>query len=152
MKRKPLSPAESSAAAGVAMKIGAWGLLVYGGARILAIVFESASMPSAVAQAVLAEWGVGRLGVSWSDPKAKLPTGSDIAKRAAVGALIGGGMAGVFFAFLVTTRAIMLERAHPSISVVAIALVTAGLYAMRDELLLHGLVMRTLVSVESPIP
>jgi hypothetical protein len=30
-------------------------------------------------------------------------------------------------------------------------LVTAGFYAMRDELLLHGLVVRALVTVESPI-
>ena len=53
-----------------------WGLLIFFGTRILAIVFEMA-MPSAVAQAVLAEYGVGRLGVAWSDPKAKVPSGRD---------------------------------------------------------------------------
>ncbi|MBS2012474.1 MAG: CPBP family intramembrane metalloprotease [Deltaproteobacteria bacterium] len=152
MRRKPLSPAESRAAANAALKIGAWGLLVYFGTRVAAIVFESASMPSAVAQAVLAEWGAGRLGVAWSDPKASVPTARDIARRAGLGAAIGAVMAGVLVAFLATTRAVLLERAHPSVSVVLVALITAGFYAMRDELLLHGLVMRVLVSVESPAP
>ena len=152
MRRKPLSPAESRAAASAAIKVGAWGLLVFFGTRIASIIFESASMPSAVAQAVLAEWGAGRLGVSWSDPKAKVPTGREIAKRAGAGAAIGAVIACVFVAFLATTRAVILDRAHPSGSAIAIALVTAGFYAMRDELLLHGLVMRVLVSVESPLP
>lgn len=128
-----------------------WGLLVFFGTRILGIVFEMA-LPSAVAQAVLAEYGAGRLGVAWSDPKAKVPTGRDIAKRAALGAAVGAVVAGVFVGFLATTKAVMLERAQTSLSSVSVALLTAGLYAMRDELLLHGLTMRMLVSVESALP
>lgn len=151
-KRKPLSPAESAAAQSAAIKVVMWGLLVFFGTRVAAIIFESASMPSAVAQAVLAEWGAGRLGVAWSDPKAKVPTGREILKRAGVGAAIGIGIAAVFVAFLATTRAVILDRAVPSPSNVALALLTAGLYAMRDELLLHGLVMRMLVSVEVALP
>ncbi len=107
-------------------------------------------MPSAVAQAVVAEWGGGRLGVAWSDPNAPLPTVATIGRRAGVGAVIGVVAAGMVVAFLASTEAVILERSALSASALVVALVTAGLYAMRDELLLHGLVLRALVTVPSP--
>jgi len=152
MSDKALSPAESRAAASTAMRVGAWGLAIYAGTRVAAVLFESASMPAAVAQAVLAEWGVGRLGVAWSDPKAPIPTTGAIARRAGLGMAVGATMAALLVVFLAATRAVLLDRAAPSIAPVAVALVTAGLFAMRDELLLHGLVMRMMVSVPSALP
>jgi hypothetical protein len=149
---KPLSPAESRAAAAAAWRIAAWGTGIYAVTRLVALLLETASMPAAVAQAVVAEWGVGRLGVAWSDPKAPVPTSGSIARRAGLGAAIGVVAAGMVVAFLASTQAVLLERASPSTSTVVVALVTAGLYAMRDELLLHGLVLRALVTVEAPIP
>lgn len=151
MSTKPLSPAESRAAAASAWRVVAWGIAIYGAARLAAIVLESASLPAAVAQAVIAEWGVGRLGVAWSDPTTPLPTAGTIARRAGLGAIVGVIAAAVVVGFLAATQAIVLDRASPVGSTVAVALLTAGLFAMRDELLLHGLVVRTLVSVESPI-
>jgi hypothetical protein len=148
---KPLSPAESRAAAASASKVVGWGIAIFAGTRLAALLLETASLPAAVAQAVIAEWGAGRLGVSWTDPTTPLPTMSMIGRRAGIGAAVGIVTAAVVVGFLATTGAVLLERAHPSASAIVIALVTAGLYAMRDELLLHGLTLRALVSVEQPI-
>lgn len=151
MPEKPFSPAESRAAAASAWRIAIWGIAIYGGSRIAALLLETASLPAAVAQAVIAEYGVGRLGVAWSDPTAAVPTARMIARRAAIGAAIGVVVAAAVVGFLASTRAVLLERAHPAASMIVVAMVTAGLYAMRDELLLHGLVVRALVSVDVPI-
>ncbi len=127
-------------------RVAAWGLLIYAGARVVAILLEQTSMAAAVAQAVVAEWGVGRLGVTWSDPDAPAPATSAIAKRAALGAAIGAAVAGGVVLFLKTTGAILVSRSTPAASVVVVSLVTAGLYAMRDELILHGVTLRALGS------
>jgi hypothetical protein len=148
---KPLSPAESRAAAASAWRVAFWGVGIYAAARIGALLLQSMSMPAAVAQAVIAEWGTGRLGVSWSDPAQPVPTTGIIARRAGIGAAVGVIAAAVVVGFLATTRAVILERSTPAVSAIIVALVTAGFYAMRDELLLHGLVVRALVTVESPI-
>jgi hypothetical protein len=151
MPEKPLSPAESRAAASSAWRVTFWGIAIYTGARFVSLILENAALPSTVAQAVLAEWGVGRLGVSWSDPKAPAPSTGAILRRAGIGAAVGVVAAGVVVAFLATTRAVLLDRVSPSLSPLVVALVTAGLVSMRDELLLHGLVLRALVTVESPV-
>jgi len=152
MSPKPLSRAESRAAATSAWKIAAWGLVVYAATRLGAVILENASLLSAVGQAVAAEWGVGRLGVAWSDPLAPVPEAGAIARRAGVGVGVGVVAAVVVVAFMVTTRAVVLDRTSPMLGTVAVALVTAGLFAMRDELLLHGLVLRALVTVPAPLP
>jgi hypothetical protein len=151
MPTKPLSPAESRAATSSAWRVAAWGLGIYAATRLGAAILENASLLSAVAQAVIAEWGVGRLGVAWSDPTAPVPEASNIARRAGMGALVGVVAAIVVVGFLATTRAVVLDRASPGLGTVGVALLTAGLFAMRDELLLHGLVLRTLVTVDAPI-
>lgn len=151
MPTKPLSPAESRAAASSAWRVAAWGLAIYTATRIGGVIMENASMLSAVGQAVIAEWGVGRLGVAWSDPTAPMPSTGAIARRAGLGAGVGVVAAVVVVGFLATTRAVVLDRTTPAISAVVVALVSAGLYAMRDELILHGLVLRALVSVEAPL-
>jgi hypothetical protein len=148
---KPLSPAESRAAAASAWRVAFWGVGIYAVARIASLLLQSMSMPAAVAQAVIAEWGTGRLGVSWSDPTQPVPTTGSIARRAGIGAAVGIIAAAVVVGFLATTRAVLLERSTPAVSAMIVALITAGFYAMRDELLLHGLVVRALVTVESPM-
>lgn len=151
MSTKPLSRAESRAAAASAWRVALWGTAIFAGSKVAALLLQTASMPAAVAQAVIAEWGVGRLGVAWSDPKAPVPTLPAILRRAALGAAVGIVAAVVVVGFLATTRAVILERVPPSVSPIVVALVTAGLYAMRDELILHGLVLRALVSVEGSL-
>jgi hypothetical protein len=125
--------------------------VIYAGVRIAALLLQSMSLPAAVAQAVIAEWGVGRLGVAWSDPTQPVPTTGAIARRAGLGAGVGVVAAAIVVGFLATTRAVILERTSPAGSMFIVALVTAALYAMRDELLLHGLVVRALVTVEAPV-
>ena len=151
MAHKPLSPAESRAAAASAWRVAFWGIGRYALARLAALLLQSMSMPAAVAQAVIAEWGVGRLGVAWSDPAQPVPTTGAIARRAGIGAGVGVIAAAVVVGFLATTHAVILERTTPAASAIIVAIITAGFYAMRDELLLHGLVMRALVTVDVPI-
>jgi hypothetical protein len=135
-----------------AWKVAAWGLATFGAARMAAVLIESASMAAAVASAVIAEWGAGRLGVAWSDPEADPPTSAAIAKRALVGAGIGAAVAAEAALFLSSTHAVALTRTSSGTSVAVVALVTAGLLAMRDELLLHGLVLRTMLGVPRVLP
>lgn len=152
MAQKPLSPAESRAAAASAWRVAAWGIAIYAATRIAALLLaETLSVASAVAQAVLAEWGAGRVGVAWSDPTQPVPTTGAILRRAGVGAAIGLVAAGVVVGFLASTNAVILDRSQPDLRLFVVALISAGLYAMRDELLLHGIVMRALVTVESPL-
>src|SRR5687768_17601006 len=112
---KPLSPTESRAASRSATRVAGYGLGVYAATRIAALLLETASMPAAVAQAVIAEWGLGRLGVVWSDPTAPMPTSSAIAKRAGIGIVLGIVVAAVVVGFLSTTGAVLLDRASPSL-------------------------------------
>ena len=151
MTPKPLSAAESRAATRASVRVAAWGVAIYFGTRIFGLVLEKNTLPVAVVQAVLAEWGCGRLGVAWSDPSAPLPEPRAIAKRAGIGLGFGLLAGGVVVAFLLTTRAILLDRVAPTWQGVSLALFGAGAYALRDELILHGLALRVLVSVESPI-
>lgn len=152
MAERPLSPAESRAAALAAARVSAWGLAIYLAVRVAAAVLDSMSMAALAAQAVIAELGVGRLGVAWSDPLAPMPTSAALARRAATGAVVGLVVAGVATAFLASTGAVLMVRSAPTAAGVGMGLVTAGLLAMRDELLLHGLVMRAMISVNAAVP
>jgi hypothetical protein len=151
--RSSRSPATSSPPAPPAAKrasapaIAAWGLAIFAGTRLAAILLEAQSMAAAVAAAVIAEWGAGRLDVAWTDPKAAdagAATGPAIAKRALTGAAIGALVAGAVAVFLVATRAVVLSRTAPAMPAIVVMLLTAGLYAMRDELVLHGVVLRAI--------
>lgn len=127
------------------VKTAGWGLATYAAARLAGVVLESASMPAAVAQAVIAEWGGGRLGVTWSAADEEPPEAAAIARRALGGATLGAAVAASATLFLATTGAVHLTRTTSAIPLVVVALFTAGLHAMRDELLLHGVVLRSLV-------
>src|SRR5688572_5699136 len=106
MPDKPLSPAESRGAASAATRVVGWGLGIYTATRIAAMVLETSSLPSAVAQAVIAEWGVGRVGVAWSDPTQPVPTARAIARRAGLGAAVGLASGVVVVGFLAMTGAV----------------------------------------------
>jgi Type II CAAX prenyl endopeptidase Rce1-like len=133
-------------------KVALGGLAAYTAARLAALLLQSASMPAAVAQAVIAEWGGGRLGVTWSDPEAPPPETRDIVKRALAGAAIGALVAASTVLFLRTTRAVYLTQTSSTGAGIAIAFFTACLLATRDELLLHGVVLRALSGVGSTVP
>lgn len=149
----PLTPAESRDATRTAARTAAWGLAIYLLTRIIGVVFASASMATAVGQAIAAEWGAGRVGVAWSDPHERLPTAGQMARRAVIGAAIGAAAAGVVALFAWATRAVLVEKVDGPVagSLVAVGLVTAALTAMRDELILHGITLRAISSVGSPV-
>lgn len=92
-------------------------------------------------QAVMSEWGATSLGVAWSDdptPRARA------VRRAVEGVAIGLSSGGLLIGFARITGAVTSVTPLLSVVGLALALVHAGLLAMRDELLLHGLVLRLL--------
>lgn len=135
-----------------AWRVTAWGLVTYAGARLASVLIASASMPAAVASAVIAEWGAGRLGVAWSDAEAPAPPAGAIAKRALAGAAMGAVIAGEAGLFLSSTHAVTLAPASSGLSVAVVAVVTAGLLAVRDELLLHGVLLRAMLGIRATLP
>ena len=149
---RPLTPGASRAALAAGLRVAAWGMAIYAATRGAAMLLDARSMASLVAQAVIVEMGLGRLGVAWSDPLAPLPDGGVIARRALRGAAVGLVVAMGIVVFLWSTRAILVTSAQPAWASIAVALVGAGLVAMRDELLLHGLTMRALITVAPPLP
>jgi hypothetical protein len=147
-----LSHAQSQVETRAAVRTAAWGLVIYTATRLIGMVAASTSMAAAVAQAVAAEYGAGRLGVAWSDPVQALPTPGQMTRRASIGAALGAGAATVLALLAYATRAVIFDKPEAtSWSLVAVGIVTAALTAMRDELLLHGVTLRALSSVESPI-
>lgn len=136
-----------------AARTAAWGLAIYAATRVIAIVLASASMASSVAQAIAAEWGAGRVGVTWSDAHAPPPSSGQMARRAAIGAAAGAIAAALLLSFAWATRAALVETAQGPLpwSLLVVGLITAALNAMRDELVLHGVTLRALASVSSPV-
>lgn len=121
----------------------AWGLGLFFACRLLEIFLEAQATASAVGQAVLVEWGTSRLGVVWSDPKKVEPSVPELAKRAMSGTSAGLIIALAVVAVLRATGAATIESVpNVAIPVFVIGLITAALHAWRDELLLHGVVLR----------
>lgn len=113
----------------------ALGLAIHAGCRVIEIFLESQSLAASVGQVVLVEWATARLGVTW---------GSGPAKRVAKGAGIGALVAGVIVALLTASRGIVFLRTELSASVILLGVGSAVLAAWRDELLLHGVLLRAL--------
>jgi hypothetical protein len=134
-----------------ALRVAFWGLALHAATLVAAIVLETYAMASSIAQAVMVEAGVGRLGVAWSDPLAPIATTDAIARRASLGAGIGVVVAGIVVLFLAVTHAFHLAGTLVSWPSVALMLVTASFTAMRDELLQRGLVFRMLIGSSRPL-
>lgn len=130
--KAPLGPAMAAAA----------GLAVYALTKVAAALLAQLAMAAFVAQAVIADWGLGRVGVTWSDPTGPEPTSGTIARRAGVGAAIGLAMALVVTSMLALTGGALFPRGDAPGLAIAYGLVSAGFVAMRDELLLRGLPLR----------
>jgi hypothetical protein len=124
--------------------VGAYGLAIFFACRLLEIFLEAQATASAVGQAVLVEWASSRLGVAWTDPKHE-QTKAQVGKRAALGLAIGVAAALELVVVLFASHAATFESvaAIPA-SMIVIGVITAGLHAWRDELLLHGIVLRAL--------
>jgi hypothetical protein len=134
----PTAPATPARAAPVA----AWALVFWGGVQLAARMFERNAMTASLIEAALAEWGAGRMGVAWSDPLAPPASPGSIARRAAVGAGLGGAAAVVAIGLAAATGGAAFAPAAPDLTAIALGLVPAALAAVRDELLLRGGVLR----------
>jgi hypothetical protein len=147
MSEVPLTPSESQASS--KLRTAAWGLAIAAGARIIAAVLASSSLAAIVAQAVLVEYGTSKLGVTWT--VGRVANNADAARRAGAGAALGLVVAVLLLVVLLATGAATATPSgrEVSISVVGIGLVSAALEALRDELLLHGLVLRIAKDVRS---
>jgi hypothetical protein len=139
-RRRPTDPPPSSVRD--AAKTTGWALALWGGVQAAAMVLERKPLALGMVQAAMAEWGAGRLGITWSDPWAPLPSGAEVARRAARGAALGAAVSGgVVVAALVTGGATAV-RGSPNVGLLMVGLTSAVLTAVRDELLLRGVVLR----------
>jgi hypothetical protein len=93
-------------------------------------------------QAAIAEWGAGTIGIPWSDPHAPPPSTRAIARRTALGALLGASAAVLVVLVALATHAASLARTPPAFTTVILGLVVSCLAAVRDELMLRGVVLR----------
>ena len=122
-----------------------WGLAWYAAVCFAGGFFAQHAMAASGIQAALAEWGASRLGVAWSDPGARPEEANDaraVARRAAWGFAAGLVAAALLVAVAVVTRAATLAGGRIAIASIVVALLDAAFVAVRDELLLHGLVLR----------
>jgi hypothetical protein len=138
----PLAGPSALAALGDPAKVVAWGLVFWGAVQLTASVFARNATAAIAVQAALAEWGAGRMGIAWSDPLAPMPNAVAIVRRAALGAALGAATAALGVAAALAAGTASLAPFAPAVGPVALGLVLACLGAVRDELLLRGVVLR----------
>jgi len=138
----PSADIDARATLADAAKVVAWGLVFWAGAQVAAGVFERNAIAMVVVQAALAEWGAGRMGIAWSDPRVHAPSWPAIGRRAAVGAALGLGCAALVAGVAIALRAAVVVRGEPAAGALLVGLLVAVLAAVRDELLLRGVVLR----------
>jgi hypothetical protein len=127
---------------GGAAQVAGWGLGFWGAVQLAGVLLERRPMALALVQAALAEWGAGRAGVAWSDPLGPIPSVPAVAKRAGVGAAWGAGAALAAIAVAAVTHGAAVGFGEPGPASLAVGLGAAMLAAVRDELLLRGVVLR----------
>jgi hypothetical protein len=125
-----------------AWKVAGWGLAFWGGAQLAVAVLSRNPTALVAVQAVLAEWGAGRVGIAWSDPLAPVPTWKGLGRRAGVGVAMGAAAAGAVVLVALATGGAAAAKGRPVIGLLGVGLVVAALGAVRDELLLRGVVLR----------
>jgi hypothetical protein len=125
------------------------GLVTYAAARFAGAYLDQYALAAAVVQAVIAEYGAGRMGVAWSDPLAPVPTTKGIATRALRGAGMGFTAALVALGVALGTKSASLAPNRPDVVVAVANLVAPLALAARDELLLRGVVLRVVPGAAS---
>lgn len=125
-----------------ARRVVGWGLAFWGAAQLATAVFAQNATALVAAQAALAEWGAGRIGIAWSDPLGPMPTGGGIARRAGVGVAMGALAAALVVFVARAMHAAAMATGRPTVGLLAVGFVVAVLSAVRDELFLRGVVLR----------
>lgn len=125
-----------------ARRVAGWGLAFWGAAQLATAVFVQNATALVAIQAALAEWGAGRIGISWSDPVGAMPTAGSIGRRAARGLAMGAAAAAVVTGVALATGSAAMTAGRPTVGLLVVGLVVAVLEAVRDELFLRGVVLR----------
>jgi hypothetical protein len=118
-----------------------------GGAALTALVtlagafLAQRALVADAAQAFIAEWGATRLGVAWSESPTPTPLAG---RRALEGMALGLAAGGFSLGFARATGAVTQVASLPSVLALALPLLHSSLLAVRDELLLHGIVLHLL--------
>jgi hypothetical protein len=136
--RDPTAPTTLAGAS----RVAGGGLVFWAAVQLAAVVLERQTAALALVQAGLAEWGAGRMGIAWSDPLAAMPTSGAIGRRAARGAALGGAAGVAVIGMALATRGATMVPAEPSVELLGVGLFASSLAAVRDELLLRGVVLR----------
>jgi hypothetical protein len=126
---------------GSTAKVAFWGLVFWGGEQLAAGAFERNELAMAAVQAALAEWGASRMAIAWSDPRASTPTWKSISMRIARGAAFGAGAAAVVAVAAIVARSATVAPRGLAVAPLLVGLVIAAMGAVRDELLLRGVVL-----------
>lgn len=134
----PGAPATLSDAA----KVVAWGLVFWAGVLFGGGMFERNALAAAAVQAGVAEWGAGRMAIPWSDPAKPAPAWGAVLRRVGIGAALGALAALLVVAVAFASRTVAVSPGRPGLEGLGLALFVAGLVAVRDELLLRGVVVR----------
>jgi hypothetical protein len=125
-----------------ARRVVGWGLVFWGASQLAGAVFSNNATALVAVQAAMAEWGAGRIGVTWSDPLAAMPSAKAIARRVGLGAAMGAAAAAAVVGLAMVTGGAAMAPASPGFGSLAVGLVVAVLASVRDELFLRGIVLR----------
>jgi hypothetical protein len=128
------------AGASRAVRTTAWGLALAAAEALIASVLARNTIAVAILQAAVVEWGTQRAGVVWS--AANPAKAAAWARRAATGAACGAAVAAMAVAASLASGDAALTEGRISPEVLAIGLGMAAVEAVRDELLLRGIVLR----------
>jgi membrane protease YdiL (CAAX protease family) len=127
-----------------------WTLVAYGATLLVATLLGSNASGAAAIQVVVAEFAAGRLAVTWSDPLAPAPTWVVVARRLGQGLAEGVAIAVVIVVVALVTRVATLHAARASVAGLAMGVTVAALAAIRDELVLRGMVLRAFAAASPP--
>jgi len=133
------------------LRTGLYGALLFAGGEALRLVLTENATAAVIAPAIVAEWGAGRLGVSWSNPMEPVPTLADNARRVGRGATIGLLGASIILAAAFVSKDITVVPQAPAVVDALLGVVTPLFVAMRHELLAHGIVLRLLLGTRNAL-
>ncbi len=121
-----------------------WGALVVAAIQGVGVLLARNHVGAVVLSLVIAEFGCGRLGVAWSDPKEPEPAASALARRAGRGAAVGATAGLALLSGLLALHQATLTVDAPSVSTLFVGALVAVFGAARDELVFRGLLLRVL--------
>jgi hypothetical protein len=124
-----------------AMRAASWGLVATTAEALAASILTQHALAVAALQATAVEWATTRAGVRWT-PEGASTSWRALTVRVARGAGYGTLVAAAAVGAELLARSAWLGSGPRSVDVLVVGLAIALLSALRDELLLRGLVLR----------